>query len=313
MLCLARAAMPSRLDLRQRRPQAHLAGLGELMIIPRQWRSMPGAGTGIAEWPGAQPASRQQAAYRCARGHAFTVALAAGIEPPAPWGCRCGPSAASWQHRSRPRTDRARPVLGRATAAPYTRRARAAASRAPGRHGAAAGPSRALCGLTRELQPVPAWRRVSSACRQASPGLGRCSRKRIAYLATACRLGYYRTYPACEESALGAFQLSISQPLSVSRNLLLVFNCKCRLRADTGISRRRRPRCPGVTPEGAAHGARTASQYPAEAVTAGGGFPGPVTLARGVPTRSGGTMSAAHVRRRMAGLEWGASRDPSCC
>jgi hypothetical protein len=70
-----------------------LAGLGEFMIIPWQWRSMPGAGTGIAERPGAQPASRQQAAYQCARGHAFTVALAAGIEPPATWGCRCGDPA----------------------------------------------------------------------------------------------------------------------------------------------------------------------------------------------------------------------------
>lgn len=85
--------MPSRLGLLQGRPQAHLAGLGEFMIVPRQWRSMPGAGTGIAERPGAQPASRQQAAYRCARGHAFTVALAAGVEPPATWGCRCGAPA----------------------------------------------------------------------------------------------------------------------------------------------------------------------------------------------------------------------------
>ena len=37
------------------------------------------------------------------------------------------------------------------------------------------------------------------------------------------------------------------KPISISRNLLLVSNCGCRLRADTGISRRRRPRCPGVT------------------------------------------------------------------
>jgi hypothetical protein len=34
---------------------------------------------------------------------------------------------------------------------------------------------------------------------------------------------------------------------TVSRNLLLVFGCECRVRADTGISRRRRPRWPGVT------------------------------------------------------------------
>jgi len=72
---------------------AHLAGPGEFMIIPRQWRSVPGAGAGLAERPGAPPASRQQAAYRCARGHGFTVALAAGIEPPATWGCRCGAPA----------------------------------------------------------------------------------------------------------------------------------------------------------------------------------------------------------------------------
>jgi RNA polymerase-binding protein len=70
-----------------------LAGLGEFMISARQWRTMPGAGAGIAERPGTQPASRQQAAYQCARGHAFTVALAAGIEPPAAWGCRCGSPA----------------------------------------------------------------------------------------------------------------------------------------------------------------------------------------------------------------------------
>jgi uncharacterized protein YjiS (DUF1127 family) len=70
-----------------------LAGLGEFMISPRQWRTMPGAGAGVAERPGAEPASRQQAAYQCARGHAFTVALMAGIEPPAAWGCRCGAAA----------------------------------------------------------------------------------------------------------------------------------------------------------------------------------------------------------------------------
>ncbi len=63
------------------------------MITSRRWRTMPGAGAGIADRPGAQPASRQQAAYQCARGHAFTVALAAGIEPPAAWECRCGATA----------------------------------------------------------------------------------------------------------------------------------------------------------------------------------------------------------------------------
>ena len=41
--------------------------------------------------PSRLPASK--AAYRCARGHAFTAALAAGIEPPATWGCRCGAPA----------------------------------------------------------------------------------------------------------------------------------------------------------------------------------------------------------------------------
>jgi hypothetical protein len=75
------------------RARAQLAGLSEFMSIPRQWQSRPGASAGIPERPGAQPASRQQAAYRCARGHAFTVALAAGIEPPATWGCRCGAPA----------------------------------------------------------------------------------------------------------------------------------------------------------------------------------------------------------------------------
>jgi uncharacterized protein YjiS (DUF1127 family) len=63
------------------------------MIIPRQRRPVPGPGAGIAERPGARPVSRQQAVYRCARGHAFTVTLAAGIEPPAIWGCRCGAPA----------------------------------------------------------------------------------------------------------------------------------------------------------------------------------------------------------------------------
>jgi hypothetical protein len=62
------------------------------MIIPQR-RTVPRAGAGIAERPGAQPASCQQAAYWCARGHAFTLALAAGIEPPATWGCRCGAPA----------------------------------------------------------------------------------------------------------------------------------------------------------------------------------------------------------------------------
>ena len=85
--------LPSRLDLPQGRPGAHLARPGDFMIIPRQWRSVPGTGAGLAPRPGAQPASRQQAAYRCARGHAFTVALAAGIEPPATWTCRCGAPA----------------------------------------------------------------------------------------------------------------------------------------------------------------------------------------------------------------------------
>jgi hypothetical protein len=63
------------------------------MIKPRQQRPMPGAGAGFAERPGTQSASRQHAAYRCARGHAFTVTLAAGIEAPATWGCRCGAPA----------------------------------------------------------------------------------------------------------------------------------------------------------------------------------------------------------------------------
>ena len=52
---------------------------------------------------------------------------------------------------------------------------------------------------------------------------------------------------------------------------------------------------PRVTPEGAAHDARSASQYPAEPVTAGRGFPGPGTLARGLSTRSGDTMKALAV------------------
>ncbi|HEX7268710.1 MAG TPA: RNA polymerase-binding protein RbpA [Streptosporangiaceae bacterium] len=85
--------LPSRYALPQGRPGDSPGRARDLMIIPRQWRSVPGAGAGLAERPGARPVSRQQAAYRCARGHAFTVALAAGIEPPATWGCRCGAGA----------------------------------------------------------------------------------------------------------------------------------------------------------------------------------------------------------------------------
>jgi hypothetical protein len=36
------------------------------------------------------PAPRQQAAYRCVRGHAFEVVFAAEVEPPGSWDCRCG-------------------------------------------------------------------------------------------------------------------------------------------------------------------------------------------------------------------------------
>jgi len=45
---------------------------------------------------------------------------------------------------------------------------------------------------------------LAAAVRQV-PGLGQCSRKRIAYLAIAWRLGCcYRTYPACEEDEVTA-------------------------------------------------------------------------------------------------------------
>jgi hypothetical protein len=157
-----------------------------------------------------------------------------------------GPSVGSWQHRSRQRTDRARPVPGRATAAPHTRRARAAARRAPGRHGAAAGPPGAPGGLTRELQPVPAWRRVSSACRQASPPAGPVLQEADRRSGHRLAAGLLPDLPRLR--GIGARERSSPRPrrcYQFSRNLLLVFNCECRLRADTGISRRRRPRCPG--------------------------------------------------------------------
>lgn len=38
-------------------------------------------------------APRQQAPYRCERGHEFMLTLAAEIEPPATWDCRCGAPA----------------------------------------------------------------------------------------------------------------------------------------------------------------------------------------------------------------------------
>jgi hypothetical protein len=39
------------------------------------------------------PAPRQEAAYRCDRGHDFAIVLAAAAEPPATWDyCRCGAS-----------------------------------------------------------------------------------------------------------------------------------------------------------------------------------------------------------------------------
>jgi hypothetical protein len=39
------------------------------------------------------PAPRREAPYRCERGHEFTVTLAAEIEPPWTWDCRCGAPA----------------------------------------------------------------------------------------------------------------------------------------------------------------------------------------------------------------------------
>jgi hypothetical protein len=130
------------------------------------------------------------------------------------------PSAASWQHRSRQRTDRARPVLGRATAAPHTRRARAAARRAPGRHGAAAGPPGALGGLTRELQPVPAWRRVSSTCRQASPRAGPALQEADRLSGHRLAAGLLPDLPAREESALGSVPaLNLADAISFLKSI----------------------------------------------------------------------------------------------
>jgi hypothetical protein len=88
---------------------------------------------------------------------------------------------------------------------------------------------------------------------------------------------------------------------TVSRNLLLVLNCGCRLRVDTGISRRRRPRCPGVT-----GGSRP---WCSQCVALSGGScncrtwvcrardpgPGPAAPRRRHDERP-------HVRRRLAGL-----------
>jgi hypothetical protein len=56
-------------------------------------RTVPDTRPGQRHYRPEVPAARQQAAYRCARGHAFEVTFAAGIEPPQAVDCRCGARA----------------------------------------------------------------------------------------------------------------------------------------------------------------------------------------------------------------------------
>src|SRR5438045_6947591 len=89
-------------------------------------------------------------------------------------------------------------------------------------------------------------------------------------------------------------QLVTRRMVTISRNLLLVCYCECRLRADTRDQPPTAAKGAPESPEGAAHGPhrpgrhrsrahgdRGAAHYPAADVTAGRGFPGPGTLARG--------------------------------
>ena len=99
--------------------------------------------------------------------------------------------------------------------------------------------------------------------------------------------------------------------LAISRNLLLVCYCECRLRADTGISRRRRPRCPGDTGGSRpwcsrcialSGGNRNCRTWVRRARDPG---PGPADPKRRHDERP-------HLRRRLAGLNGEASGDLSC-
>ena len=83
-----------------------------------------------------------------------------------------------------------------------------------------------------------------------------------------------------------------SGPIAVSRNLLLVLNCGCRLRGRPRDQPPAAAKVPRVT-GGSRPWCSRSSHYPAEPVTAGRGFAGPGTLARGLPARSGDTMNAS--------------------
>jgi hypothetical protein len=61
--------------------------------VPRGRRPWPTGTTCEVAYD--RPAPRQEAAYRCGRGHRFTVTFAAAITPPPRWVCRCGAEAVS--------------------------------------------------------------------------------------------------------------------------------------------------------------------------------------------------------------------------
>jgi RNA polymerase-binding protein len=73
-------------------------------------RSRPIRGTrGVSytgEVPFEQPAPHQLARYTCARGHEFTVTLAAAATPPGSWECRCGAPAGTVQPAGKPEHER---------------------------------------------------------------------------------------------------------------------------------------------------------------------------------------------------------------
>src|SRR5438105_2915925 len=114
-------------------------------------------------------------------------------------------------------------------------------------------------------------------------------------MSRAARPGRGRCTAATGRGWSGHSSSSPRRMLAISRNLLLVSNCECRLRADTRDQPPTAAKGAPGSPEGAAHGPhrpgrhrsrahddRGAAHYPAADVTAGRGFPGPGTLGPGL-------------------------------